>query len=150
MRTGRWLVSTALGGLIVLLVASGSTAAQEAVGEWRSFGADPANTKYSPLDQIRAENFTDLEVAWRWTSLSVEVVKQREEIQPQLFKGTPLMAGGLVYISTALGQVAALNAGTGEQVWAYDPRSYDRLVKPANIRGAAATAPRESRLGGRG
>ena len=39
MRERRWLVTTAVGGLIVLLVASGSTAAQEAVGEWRSFGA---------------------------------------------------------------------------------------------------------------
>ncbi len=123
-----------LGGLLIIAVASGTATAQPAtVGEWRSFGADPTNTKYSPLDQIAAENFTDLEIAWRWTSLSVEVARQQPEIQPQLFKGTPLMAGGLVYISTELGQVAALDAGTGQQVWTYDPRSYDRLVKPANI-----------------
>ena len=33
-------------------------------GQWRSYGADPANTKYSPLDQIDAGNFGDLEVVW--------------------------------------------------------------------------------------
>ena len=33
-------------------------------GEWRSYGGDIANTRYSPLDQIAAENFGDLEVAW--------------------------------------------------------------------------------------
>ena len=43
------------------------------------------------------------------------------------------MVGGLVYVSTALGQVAALDAGTGEAVWTYDPRSYDRIERPANI-----------------
>jgi quinoprotein glucose dehydrogenase len=43
------------------------------------------------------------------------------------------MVNGLVYVSTALGQVAALDAGTGEQVWAYDPRIYDYLDRPPNI-----------------
>src|SRR5687767_2744145 len=35
-------------------------------GEWRTYGADLANTRYSPLDQINAENFGKLEVAWRF------------------------------------------------------------------------------------
>ena len=43
------------------------------------------------------------------------------------------MVRGLVYVSTALGQVVALDAGTGELVWLYDPRSYERLDRPANI-----------------
>ena len=34
--------------------------------EWRSYGADPANTRYSPLDQINAGNFKNLEIAWRF------------------------------------------------------------------------------------
>ena len=36
------------------------------VGEWRSWGADTHTTRYSPLDQIDASNFEDLEVAWMW------------------------------------------------------------------------------------
>ena len=51
-------------------------------GEWRAFGADPANTKYSPLDQITPENFTELEIAWRWRSLSAEVAASHEAIRP--------------------------------------------------------------------
>ena len=35
-------------------------------GEWRSYGADVGNTRYSPLDQINAANFKNLEVAWRF------------------------------------------------------------------------------------
>ena len=96
-------------------------------GEWRHYGADGANTKHSPLDQITVTNFSDLEVAWRWISISTEVASRREQIRPGLFKATPLMVGGLVYVSTPLGQVAALDAGTGEAVWTYDPHSYDRI-----------------------
>ena len=38
-------------------------------GEWRSYAGDIAGTKYSPLDQIDAGNFSDLEIAWEWTSI---------------------------------------------------------------------------------
>ena len=134
MRGVRRFLILGHGGLIVIAVVANTATAQPAqVGEWRAFGADPSNTKYSPLDQITVTNFTDLEIAWRWTSISTEVATQHERIVPGLFKGTPLMVGRLVYIATALGQVAALDAGTGKQVWAYDPRAYDRLERPANI-----------------
>ena len=35
-------------------------------GEWRYWGADEGSSRYSPLDQINAENVAKLEVAWRW------------------------------------------------------------------------------------
>ena len=123
--------------LIVLAVIAVSvkaaTAQQIPVGEWWAYGADGHNNKYSPIDQITVENFHDLEIAWRWTSISTEVTSRNARITPGLFKATPLMVGGVVYVSTALGQVAALDAGTGQSVWTYDPQTYERLEKPANI-----------------
>ena len=126
------------GGLMViaiLVVTAVTATAQSTIpdGEWHAFGRDSANTKYSPLDQITAENFTDLEIAWRWGSLSQAVVDSNERIQPRRFVATSLMVDGLVYTVTALGQVAAVNAGTGEQVWDYDPRIYDYLERPPNM-----------------
>ena len=118
--------------LTAVVVSSSATAQTVPVGEWRAFGADPGNTKYSPLDQITRENFADLEIAWRWTSTSTEVTDQRENLRVGQFRATPLMIGGLVYVSTELSQVAALDAGTGTTVWTYDPRAYERLERPAN------------------
>ena len=138
MRDGqrlRGLVVGALAVAVVAVIATGPTQAQTRVpdGEWHHFGRDGANTKYSPLDQITAENFTDLEIAWRWTSLSRAVVEEHERIRPSAFKASPLMADGLVFVSTALGQAAALDAGTGEPVWTYDPRIYDDMERPPNM-----------------
>ena len=118
-----------------VLVICGSAWAQTSVpdAEWHAIGRDAANTKYSPLDQIDADNFTDLEIAWRWTSLSTAVAEANERIRPSQFKSVPLMADGLVYVSTALGQVAALDAGTGEPVWTYDPQIYAYLDRPPNM-----------------
>ena len=35
-------------------------------GDWRFYGGDAGSTKYSPLDQINAENVAELEIVWRW------------------------------------------------------------------------------------
>src|SRR5437660_4451261 len=49
-------------------------------------------------------------------------------------ESTPLMAGGTLYTSTSLSQVAAIDAATGETRWAYDPKFYETgLGLPANL-----------------
>src|SRR5688500_13361315 len=40
-------------------------------GEWPSYTADIRGSRYSPLDQINATNFNDLEVAWRFKTDSL-------------------------------------------------------------------------------
>jgi len=102
-------------------------------GEWRSYGGDIANTRYSPLDQITASNFSDLEVAWR---LKAANFGPNPEFN---FQSTPLMIGGLLY-STAGSRrtVIAVDAGTGELVWMHRVDEGER----------GAAAPR--RLSGRG
>ena len=102
-------------------------------GEWRSYGGDIANTRYSGLDEISSDNFSDLEVAWRVNTANFGPNPEYN------FQSTPLMVEGVLY-STAGSRraVIALDAGTGELLWMH------RLDE--GERGAAA--PR--RLSGRG
>ena len=64
---------------LATLVACGLTAglvsAQQGArdGEWRSHSGDNGATKYSPLDQITADNFADLEVAWHWKTVDTHL-----------------------------------------------------------------------------
>ena len=48
-------------------------------GEWRSYAGDIAGTKYSSLDQITAENFSELEIQWEWTSVDRMVSRTTPE-----------------------------------------------------------------------
>ena len=81
-------------------------------GEWPHYGADLANTHYSPLAQIDGSNFSKLEVAWRFKTDSLG---PRPEYQ---FESTPLMVGGTVYSTGGSRRaVVALDAGTGELKW---------------------------------
>jgi quinoprotein glucose dehydrogenase len=121
--------------LVSVLCTAISALAQQGVqnGEWHSFGGDPGNTKYTPLDQINRDNFGDLEIAFRWESISTKVKKEREQLPVGRFMATPLMVDGLLYVSTCLGQVAAIDAGSGETVWEYDPKTYVNLRRAANM-----------------
>ena len=60
----RWLILAA----VVAGPRSGVAAQGTDNGEWRSYGGDIANTRYSPLDQITRENVHRLEPAWRYDS----------------------------------------------------------------------------------
>ncbi len=128
-----WVVVLSAG--IVLSWASVPLPAQTgtANGEWRTYGGDLANTRYAPLDQIDASNFSKLEIAWRFKTDSLG---PRPEFQ---FESTPLMAGGIVYSTAGTRRaVVALDAATGEMIWMHSERE--------GARGAAA--PRQ--LSGRG
>src|SRR5436190_18049253 len=81
-------------------------------GEWRTYGADLASTRYAPLDQIGPANFNTLEVAWRFKT---DNLGPKPEYN---FQSTPLMAGGVLYTTAGTRRaVVALDAATGEQLW---------------------------------
>jgi quinoprotein glucose dehydrogenase len=83
-----------------------------AAGEWPTYGGDLASTRYSPLDQITADNFSKLEVAWRFKT---DPFGPRPDY---LYQTTPLMVGGVLYATAGVRRaVVALNAGTGELLW---------------------------------
>ncbi len=85
--------------------------------EWQSYGSDLEGSKYSPLDQINATNFDDLEIVWRQSVLP-EAVRGDMDVRASVAsQNTPLMADGRLYISTGLGTVAALDATTGQVIW---------------------------------
>ncbi len=81
-------------------------------GEWPTYGADLGNTHYSALDQINAENFSKLQVAWR---LKTDNFGPRPETNLQ---STPLMVKGVLYTTAGTRRaVVAANAATGEVLW---------------------------------
>src|ERR1700736_2521745 len=83
-------------------------------GEWPSYGGTLRNYHYSPLDQINAENFNKLEVAWRFKT---DNLGSRPEFK---LEGTPLVVKGVMYATGGTRRsVFALKADTGELLWVH-------------------------------
>ncbi len=93
-------------------------------GEWPVYGSDKASSKYSPLAQIDRKNFSGLKPVWRWSSPDNDLIKEKPDFHPGPNESTPIMIGGVLYTSTSLQQVAAINAATGKTIWLYDPKAY--------------------------
>ena len=144
--------ATVAATLVVAWLSAASVDAQQGAtdGEWRSYAADTFSTKYAPLDQITADNFGDLEVAWRWRTADTHLVYEGEQgaslvtaatlfdlleaaepdrwvTRPRIGRlvATPLMVDGVLYLSTPLYQAAAIDARTGETLWVHDPKIYE-------------------------
>ena len=122
--------------VLVTVLASAGGAAQPGpaapAGEWRYYGGDAGSRRYSPLAQITAENVGRLQVAWQWTSADDAVVAANPTSRPGAYQDTPLMANGALYTVTSLGQVAALDPGTGVARWVFDPGSW-KAGRPGNL-----------------
>jgi quinoprotein glucose dehydrogenase len=103
-----------------------------ALGEWRAYGADLANTKYSPLDRITRENVRRLRVAWRWRSIDAPILESRPDLHTFLNESTPVMADGVLYTVTSLSQIAAIDPVTGRTIWTHDPKAYE-AGQPVNL-----------------
>jgi glucose dehydrogenase len=86
-------------------------AALSGQSDWPVYGHDPGGMRYSPLAQIRPGNVARLARAWTYHTGE----------QGRQFESTPLVIGGVMYISTQRQRVVALDAETGAEIWKYDP-----------------------------
>ena len=120
--------------LVLSCAASPAFAQHGAVdGQWRAYAADLGATKYSPLDQIDADNVDRLRIAWTRPTVDRSIL----DVVPDLGYGnanraTPLMVDGVVYAPNAVGLVEAWDPATGETIWVQQPFEEG----PAGYRGA--------------
>ena len=107
----------ATGGALLgerLVPGAASPAAAQGAGvaatEWLSYGGDKASSKHSPIAQVGGANFNRLKVAWTWRSPDEGIARENPQLKTWTWEVTPLMVGGVLYVSTSLSQVAAIDA----------------------------------------
>ena len=132
MRAGRFTGITTAATLAAALSGAVGIAQTPAPIEWRYYGGDAGSRKYSPAAQIAAANVSRLGVAWQWPSIDNAVVEANPTARPGAYQDTPLMARGVLYTVTSLGQIAALDPATGRARWTFDPGSW-KTGRPGNL-----------------
>jgi quinoprotein glucose dehydrogenase len=91
--------------------------------DWPIYGGDQAGTKYSPLTDITRDTVARLAPAWEWATR--EKALPDFGTRPGAFEVTPLMIDNVLYLSTPYNRVVALDADTGAELWAFDPKAYE-------------------------
>src|SRR4051812_41461652 len=114
------------GALMTAQGGGAAGAARIADGDWPNYNRDLAATRYSPLKQITTENVATLKQAW---SAAITGGTQ-----------VPLVIGGVMY-ATSGPRVVALDADTGQEVWAFTIPAPPVLQRPAPTTAAPGAPP---------
>jgi glucose dehydrogenase len=146
--TRNWTPHALLGLMTVLLavvLAGRPGDAQQKAGEWTNITGDDSATRYSPLDQINAANFGQLQVAWEWNGDAGPGV----EIGDINGRGLPIYVDGMLFtVSGPRRTVLAMDPATGKVLWSFQepvtPR-HEYSMRSNHGKGVAYT-----RINGRG
>jgi PQQ-dependent dehydrogenase (methanol/ethanol family) len=128
MRSSRPILRGSVGSLSVIaacfLVATVGTLAQKGTPDWRAHptkdfplaGGNYSNHRYSALDQINTTNVQKLGGAW---SLRLEDGLRGGQLGN--LDATPIVVDGIMYVTSGLRNVLAIDAKTGAVKWRYRP-----------------------------
>lgn len=78
-----------------------------------------SGTHYSPLQDITPETVEYLEVVWTYRTGDVHA--HEDGMAGTAFEATPIMVDGVLYVATPYSRAVALDAETGQELWAFDP-----------------------------
>ena len=111
--------------------------------DWPAYGRDRGGERFSPLQDIHRGNVARLSIAWEYSTGEASP-PFRQEVS---LEATPLVFRGVMYLSTPLGRVIALDPETGTERWVTNLE-----VKPAGFgdfttRGVSLWADSRARAG---
>jgi quinoprotein glucose dehydrogenase len=116
-------------------IANAQTGTSVDQGDWPVYHGGEFSQRYSPLDQINAENVGSLEIAWRFATPNFGPSTDFNN------PSTPLEIDGVLYVNLgSTRNVAALDATTGQVLWLWRPQEgsrYDEAPRKGAGRGVA-------------
>ncbi len=105
--------------LFMHLFLTGCQSALSGDRDWPHYLGDPGSNQFSQLDQITKDNVQQLEIAWIYHSGDVDTA-DRSQIQCN-----PLIIDGILYGTSPILKLFALDAATGDEIWVFDPFEED-------------------------
>src|SRR5271165_3423829 len=119
-------ILAAFGFLFPVLMAQTPDYRKPAGAEWPLVGGDWGNTRYSTLAKINTSNVKTLKGAW--------MARLNSGFGPPYSQqGTPVVKGGVMYVTTGEQDIFALDVKSGNLIWEYrtptDPKTPDNKAK---------------------
>ncbi len=119
MKVTKRLISSLIAGAGILITAPAAwsqSGTDVSAGDWPEYNGNMAAQRYSPLDQITAENVSSLQIAWRFATEKFGPTPEFNNTS------TPLEVDGVLYATMgATRNVTALDASNGQQLWTWQP-----------------------------
>ncbi len=142
-RPRNWCITAnaVLTGLTLFSTAAFASPPPGEANGWPAYGATPGGTHFSRASQITPANVGMLEVAWHHRSGDFREARKGQpfNFSQSSMQVTPILVDDRLYYCTPANRVIALNAQTGEEIWAFDPgMNMDELPVLGNCRGVSS------------
>lgn len=98
--------------------------AKNKYGTWTQAHGNSESNKYSSLAQIDTNNVTQLKMAWEFHTRDADTAAHSQ------IQCNPIIVNGIVYATSPMLKVFAIDAATGQQKWVYSP--YDSVTEEKN------------------
>ena len=114
----------ACAGFLLLFFCASLSPAQEqgpaAAGDrWEAYGGDPGGLRFSSASQITRQNVSQLKTVWAFHTGALQ--QETKLIRKAAFETTPILFENKLFLTTPYDKVFALDPGTGEKLWEFDP-----------------------------
>jgi len=117
------LTAASLGSIMVQVAADAGEGAEY---PWRNIHGELNANRYSPLDQITADNAQDLEIVWRWQAGNYGPTPEIRSVS------MPIMRNGRLFLGAGTTRnIVSLDAETGQTLWMWRPDEGERYEKAA-------------------
>nr|WP_317046503.1 PQQ-binding-like beta-propeller repeat protein [Adhaeribacter arboris] len=93
--------------------------------DYPTYGGNKAGNRYSSLSQINLDNVKNLQVAWMYDTAEKPAPNNPKPQRPKAIQCQPIVVKGVLYGTTSELKLFALKAGTGEQLWLFEPLKED-------------------------
>ena len=116
------ILTVAAGALVCAPLVVGQSGTSVDDGDWPNIHGEISSQRYSPLDQINAENVANLEIAWSFSTKGFGL--GADYINPS----TPIEVDGVLYANVGTTRnIVALDAATGQVLWLWRYQEGDRF-----------------------
>ena len=120
---GKWLPVKVVA---VLLILNSCDSRNNSSVNWEAYKADAASSGYSKLTSINKRNVHLLRQAWVFMPNDA-----RKGARPSKGESNPIVIDGVMYTTSAMHWVYALDAATGARKWTYEPEIPDDVLQYA-------------------
>ena len=93
---------------------------------WPHYGGDQGGQRHSSAAQITPANVTKLRQAWSYSTGAL--TRHAGSIRMAAFENTPIMAEGKLFLCSSFQEVSAIDPGTGQEIWRFDPHLPDAMT----------------------
>ncbi|MFX5858519.1 hypothetical protein ABTE63_19395, partial [Acinetobacter baumannii] len=81
---------------------------------------DKAGARYEPGAKVTKDSVKSMKVAWRVPLPGNQISADNPDLRTWVNESTPLAVNGILYASSPLSIISAIDGATGKVLWTYD------------------------------